>query len=280
MISEAELFAGTAYNKSIQHNIYADIQGMHQAFPGLRPYPYKAGSHSQILIQGDIVCHEPTYNYECLIPITMALLDDYPRSPPKCQIVTQNAFSCVPSQCFTYEGVVNSPSIIAWVERQTTLVQFVQALTKAIDTWRPIPPHILTSKIVNRPELVASGVRESAARVGEFNREQQELLVAQSKEKQVNLYVQMVADQKKKLEARLAASNKKLSESAEMPCEIDPQDDANVRQQARDGAFLETVSCLRQAFQNSAITLDQMVKTVRDLGRSHFEKVVYPRMCE
>ena len=279
MISEAELFAGTAYNKSIQHNIYADIQGMHKAFPGLIPYHYTSGPHPQILIQGEVVCHEPNYNYECLIPITMALLDDYPRSPPKCQIVTRNAFSCVPSQCFTYDGVVNSASIIRWVERQTTLQQYVQALIQAIDTWRPIPPHILTSKIVNRPELVASGVRESVALVGQFNQEQQELLVAQSKEKQVNLYVQMVADQKRKLEARLAADNKKLS--ADIPeCEIDPRDDENVRQQARDGAFLETVSCLRQAFQNSAIPLDQMVKAVRDFGRSHFEKVVYPRMCE
>ena len=75
MISEAELFAGTAYNKSIQHNIYADIQGMHKAFPGLIPYHYTSGPHPQILIQGEVVCHEPNYNYECLIPITMALLD-------------------------------------------------------------------------------------------------------------------------------------------------------------------------------------------------------------
>lgn len=279
MISEAELFAGTPISETVRHGVYQDIAETIRRHGGLAAYNARTSAGPQVLIQGSIIVHEPSYNHECMLPVSISLPPNFPNSPPICQIVTNNAYMCNPSQVFAYDGNVQSQYVVAWRPYNTTICDFVGYLCGAVERWMPVPPHILNSLVVNKRELVEAGVREATEIVEDYNRRLYERSIADTDQKRNALYASMVHELRGKLEGRVSDSQKRVASASEVQeCQIDESDAAKVREEARERAFTDTVAGLRQAFQSSSITLGEMIKAIRDLGRTHFEKSVYPRM--
>jgi hypothetical protein len=231
-----------------------------------------------VLIQGTvpIILHGSDYP----MPLNMSLPDNFPESYPLTQIPVTQGTTIIPSPALRKDGLIFVAEFFRWAPRTTSRATFVNAIIQKFSSVAPFtvsapppraPPVMDFQTFRTTAESLADDANRATARTHE----------AHANVSQAEDYQRTVAGLHDRLRSevdQLRRSAARPSVGQAQPVNIDPETERRVRLEAKKAAYTDTQQGLMTSFHRGEVDIDQLLKTTRELARTHFQSGIYPNM--
>jgi hypothetical protein len=262
----------------MQNAIYSEIQTMINYFPKLRPFNYSDAKGGRILLQGTVPIVLNGHDFD--MPLNMSLPDTFPDHPPVVQIPTPPGHQLITSSVLQENGRVLIQKFTQWQPRRTTLAVFVNAIVQYFSQNPPFrrggsPAPVVRPVVAERidvRDLTTLGEVEAVSLIEVINSQNQRAAEQMAEAEMAEQLFQIAGALKQSLESTVTQLQAKEAEFAAMDTEV-PIDGAfkeAVLNQARRTGFEATKALIREEFEAGRITVDEMLKAVRELGNAYF----------
>ncbi|EAY05907.1 hypothetical protein TVAG_353480 [Trichomonas vaginalis G3] len=307
MISMYDLFAGSNLHPDIQKGHYNNLVYLVQAYRSLQFFRNN-NNPAQPLIQGFVIIY--IQGQPCPLPINMMLSQNFPTTPPICQLPIPPSIQVPPSAFINPQRCVIPDAIMRW-EPRTPLVNYMHRLREVLSANPPFHPSYVQYMQRDKPnyvnflreqfppqqgsgyqsgapaggsntqQLTNDAVTEAESIISDVNKSIKETLESEKETALNEDVVKLLKAKKSEILPDIQNLKNRIDENKNVKIpeyQVDPMLGQACTQNAAKDALHETMEILTTELRNHNMNAADFVAAVRSLNKKHFEEVIAP-MC-